>query len=305
MALGRDEAIPHGAAGRGEGNAQSTHPFHPFLRFPIQGFLLFLGPCRGFHLSTVFGTDLDGRWWCGRHTRWSDLPLCLLGPGQLLRSLWVLKGLPWFSCVPEAAAWGFLEYWLSLCFKAWAAGLWGLAGSLGKESGSRMPGVCCVVWNLPSPSSAPEQSELYFGVFGFTLWAVCVRPQEYSRMLVLAGHWNSMSSTHSFLNRENGPREGKVFLQGLRGSSAYMAHKLAHACGCFTHTSTHSSQMWSLWPWRLVGGIRLAVMREKTPGLTEPERQRLGHCLPGGAPHQPGVGLQAGEPWAGLSPWHQ
>lgn len=116
-------------------------PLPPFLRFPIQGFLSFLEPCRGLHLSTVFGTDVDGRWWYGRLTRWSDeAPLCPW-PGPPPRSLQVPEGLPWSPCVPEAAARGFLGHWLSLCVKAWAAGLWGSARGLGREHSSRTPRV--------------------------------------------------------------------------------------------------------------------------------------------------------------------
>ena len=158
----------------------------------------------------------------------------------------------------------------------------------------------CDMWSGISPTPAHPQD----GGLGclVLLYLGSVHPQEYSRMLVLAGHQNSMSSTGSFLDRENGPREVKGFLQGLSGSSAHVAHKLAHTCECFARTSTHSSRMWSLWPWRLVGGIRLAVMREKTPGLTEPERHNTGTIYREMCPACLGWGLQAGMPWTGLSP---
>lgn len=114
-----------------------------------------------------------------------------------------------------------------------------------------------------------------------------------------------MSSTCSFLKRENGPREGTGFLRGLCGSSAHMAHRPARMCGRFARTSTHSPQMRNLWPWRLLGGIRLAVTRGKTPGLTEPGDTDTGTVYRGVHPSCLGRGLQAGEPWAGLSPEHQ
>lgn len=48
-------------------------------------------------------------------------PLRLRGPGQLQRSLWVLKGLPWSSRVPAVPR-----------VQAWAAALLGLAGAWGR-----------------------------------------------------------------------------------------------------------------------------------------------------------------------------
>lgn len=60
-------------------------------------------------------------------------------------------------------------------------------------------------------------------------------------MLVLAGHQKSMSPTCLFLNRENRPRKGKEFLQGLiAGPVHILVHKFVHTCGYFSqvHQST-------------------------------------------------------------------
>lgn len=65
-------------------------------------------------------------------------PLRLRGPGQLQRSLWVLKGLPWSSRVPAVPR-----------VQAWAAGLLGLAGAWGSGTLLNAWSVY-VAWNLRS-----------------------------------------------------------------------------------------------------------------------------------------------------------
>lgn len=217
-------------------------------------------------------------------------PLCPLGPGPPPGSLWARKG----SCgLPVSLRQLLGASQNTGCHLVSRPGQLAFGDWPGPGEGTQFPNARSATCGLESPQ--PRLTPRGEG-WGVCLYLGSVHPQEYSRMSVLAGHRNSMSSTRSFLKRENGPREGAGFLRGLRGPSAHMAHRPAHTCGPFSHRTTHSPQMGSLRPWRLVA---LAVTRGQTPGLSEPGTRTWGHCLQGGA------GLQAGEPWAGLSPQHQ
>lgn len=104
------------------------------LRFPTKPSCTFWGPPGALTVHDVCGTDLDSRCWRADCTRVSDLPP--LSP--LLRMTPEVIGgserAPWSS--HGAAAGGFPRHWLSLRVKICAAGLLGLAGSLGKGHSS-------------------------------------------------------------------------------------------------------------------------------------------------------------------------
>lgn len=138
-------------------------------------------------------------------------------------------------------------------------------------------------------------------MFGFASSGQVCYPLEYSRMLVLAGHQKSTSPPCSFFNRANRPGEGEGFLQGPVSGPV---RNLIHTCGHFPWAHPHSRHRCGarLALETLVGGVRLAVIRKKTPALMGPGRHGHRHLCGEVCPKCLGRGLWARVSCTWLSP---
>lgn len=141
-------------------------------------------------------------------------------------------------------------------------------------------------------------------MFGFASSGQVCHPLEYSRMLVPAGHQKSTSPPCSFFSRANRPERvrnsSKVPLSGP-------THILICTCGHFSQAHPHARHRCGarLALETLVRGVRLAVIRKKTPALTGQGRHGHQHLYGEACPKCLGQGLWARASWTWLSPQHE
>lgn len=141
-------------------------------------------------------------------------------------------------------------------------------------------------------------------MFGFASSGQVCHPLEYSRMLVPAGHQKSTSPPCSFFSRANRPGEGEEFLQGPVSGPT---HILICTCGHFSQAHPHARHRCGarLALETLVRGVRLAVIRKKSPALTGQGRHGHQHLYSEARPKCLGQGLWARASWTWLSPQHE
>lgn len=258
-----------------------------FLGSPSKASCPSQGPSGALTVHYDVGTDLDSRCWSGGC---SGGLICSLPPWSRMAPEVIVgaeRGPVIFLCPWRQLLVAFQDTGCHSRSKPGQLDFWDLPGAWGRVTVPEC--LECDMWSGTSIQLTPRME--VWSVRLCFIWASAQTPGIFENVNAGKAPGVNESNLLIFQQEKQAQRGQGVAASALRGSVHIKSTHWSTGVDTSDRCSTHSSRTWAcLVLEALVGGVRLAVMRKRNPGLLGPGRHGHGHFLQGGVPLVPGAG---------------